>query len=119
MGHLAVQQPGYLGGVEHQDQLVRRAGFHPARASAPPERGYLHGPFVSQTLTGPLRRLIGKILLIFHTGVLAAPATADSQDSSSDTADSTTAQPGDPEPAGVHHYPTPIVDIQPFKYDDF
>jgi hypothetical protein len=30
MGHLAaVQQPGYLGGVEHQDQLVRRAGLHP------------------------------------------------------------------------------------------
>jgi Family of unknown function (DUF6424) len=24
-----------------------------------------------------------------------------------------------PEPAGVHHYPTPIVDIQLFKYDDF
>ena len=23
------------------------------------------------------------------------------------------------EPAGVHHYPTPIVDIQLFKYDDF
>ena len=62
----------------------------------------------------------------FHTGVLAAtgqspsaPATADSEDSSSGTADSTTAQPGDPDPAGVHHYPTPIVDIQLFKYDDF
>jgi len=25
----------------------------------------------------------------------------------------------DQEPAGVHHYPTPIVDIQLFKYDDF
>ena len=24
-----------------------------------------------------------------------------------------------PEPAGVHHYPTPIVDIQLFKHDDF
>ena len=23
------------------------------------------------------------------------------------------------EPAGVHHYPTPVVDIQLFKYDDF
>ena len=23
------------------------------------------------------------------------------------------------QPAGVHHYPTPIVDIQLFKYDDF
>jgi hypothetical protein len=72
----------------------------------------------------------------FHTGVLAAPgqspsapATADSEGSSSDTADSegsssgtadsTTAQPGDPAPGGVHHYPTPIVDIQLFKYDDF
>ncbi len=62
----------------------------------------------------------------FHTGVLAAPgqpqnapAAAGSQNSASDTADSTTAQPGDPQPAGVHHYPTPIVDIQLFKYDDF
>jgi Family of unknown function (DUF6424) len=25
----------------------------------------------------------------------------------------------DPEPAGVHHYPTPVVDIQLFKFDDF
>ena len=25
----------------------------------------------------------------------------------------------DQEPAGVHHYPTPVVDIQLFKYDDF
>jgi uncharacterized protein DUF6424 len=68
----------------------------------------------------------------FHTGVLAAhgqppaapasaatstPAAAGSQDSA--TADSTAAEPGDPQPAGVHHYPTPIVDIQLFKYDDF
>ena len=31
-----------------------------------------------------------------------------------------TASPGpDPGPGGVHHYPTPIVDIQLFKYDDF
>jgi hypothetical protein len=43
----------------------------------------------------------------FHVGVLPAggtqnpPATAD------------------PEPGGVHHYPTPIADIQLFKYDDF
>ncbi len=29
-----------------------------------------------------------------------------------------TAVPG-PEPGGVHHYPTPIADIQLFKYDDF
>ena len=25
----------------------------------------------------------------------------------------------DPEPGGIHHYPTPIADIQLFKYDDF
>jgi hypothetical protein len=43
----------------------------------------------------------------FHTGVLPAggaqrpPAPASAQ------------------PAGVHHYPTPIADIQLFKYDDF
>ena len=33
-------------------------------------------------------------------------------------ATSLTSAPGQ-EPAGVHHYPTPIVDIQLFKYDDF
>jgi hypothetical protein len=38
----------------------------------------------------------------FHTGVLPGGASATGQD-----------------PAGVHHYPTPIVDIQLFKYDDF
>lgn len=41
----------------------------------------------------------------FHTGVLphgGAAVPAAGQD-----------------PAGVHHYPTPIVDIQLFKYDDF
>ena len=38
----------------------------------------------------------------FHTGVLPTNAPATGQ-----------------EPAGVHHYPTPIVDIQLFKYDDF
>ena len=43
----------------------------------------------------------------FHTGVLpgggaqSPPAPASAQ------------------PAGVHHYPTPIADIQLFKYDDF
>jgi hypothetical protein len=38
----------------------------------------------------------------FHTGVLPSGVSATGQ-----------------EPAGVHHYPTPIVDIQLFKYDDF
>jgi Family of unknown function (DUF6424) len=44
----------------------------------------------------------------FHTGVLPgqAPATA-------------SAPATEQVPAGVHHYPTPIVDIQLFKYDDF
>lgn len=59
----------------------------------------------------------------FHTGVLPsgqaqnAPASSGSQNALD--ADSTTAPAADPEPAGVHHYPTPIVDIQLFKYDDF
>jgi len=39
----------------------------------------------------------------FHTGVLPANAPA----------------PAVPEPGGVHHYPTPIADIQLFKFDDF
>jgi hypothetical protein len=63
----------------------------------------------------------------FHIGVLQmgkaqaqTPATPDGQNSpnASDQAQAA-ATPGDPEPAGVHHYPTPIVDIQLFKYDDF
>ncbi len=64
----------------------------------------------------------------FHIGVMPMgkaqahnpPATADAGNSpdASDQAQATAA-PEDPEPAGVHHYPTPIVDIQLFKYDDF
>ena len=27
--------------------------------------------------------------------------------------------PTDQQPAGVHHYPTPVADIQLFKHDDF
>jgi hypothetical protein len=41
----------------------------------------------------------------FHTGVLPGGGTPDSG--------------AGQDPAGVHHYPTPIVDIQLFKYDDF
>ncbi len=43
----------------------------------------------------------------FHTGVLPG-AGAQSP-----------AAPPNAHPAGVHHYPTPIADIQLFKYDDF
>ncbi len=84
----------------------------------------------------------------FHTGVLpqgaaqsaqaAAPAADDSQDAldpapaadASQGAQASTPAASQPsaaagasaagqDPAGVHHYPTPIVDIQLFKYDDF
>lgn len=44
----------------------------------------------------------------FHTGVL--PSGDQAQNPSA---------PADMEPAGVHHYPTPVVDIQLFKYDDY
>ena len=64
----------------------------------------------------------------FHIGVMPMgkahaqnpPAPADAPDSpdASDQAQAAAA-PGDREPAGVHHYPTPIVDIQLFKRDDF
>ena len=51
----------------------------------------------------------------FHVGVLPTgspqPAPAASPQSPPAAAD--------PEPGGVHHYPTPIADIQLFKYDDF
>jgi len=43
----------------------------------------------------------------FHTGVLRAPGAP------------APAGPTDQQPGGVHHYPTPIADIQLFKYDDF
>ena len=43
----------------------------------------------------------------FHTGVLPGAGAQ------------TPPAPESPQPAGVHHYPTPIVDIQLFKYDDF
>jgi hypothetical protein len=45
----------------------------------------------------------------FHVGVLQA---ANGQGQSPPAATNQ-------EPAGVHHYPTPVVDIQLFKYDDF
>lgn len=64
----------------------------------------------------------------FHIGVMPmgkaqaqnppATAAAPSSPDASDQAQAA-AVPGDPEPAGVHHYPTPIVDIQLFKRDDF
>jgi hypothetical protein len=43
----------------------------------------------------------------FHTGVLPAGGAQNPP------------APQSPQPAGVHHYPTPIADIQLFKYDDF
>ncbi len=80
----------------------------------------------------------------FHTGVLpqggaqASAVGADAQDAlgpapATDAPQGTQASPqaasqppttaggsaASQEPAGVHHYPTPIVDIQLFKYDDF
>jgi len=47
-------------------------------------------------------------------GATSAPANG-----SATPASTTSAAAPAPEPAGVHHYPTPIVDIQLFKYDDF
>jgi Family of unknown function (DUF6424) len=42
----------------------------------------------------------------FHTGTLPAGGTQNPPAA-------------DPQSAGVHHYPTPVVDIQLFKCDDF
>lgn len=71
----------------------------------------------------------------FHTGVLTSagqpqtpPATGQgqAQDASATGAAQNPPAAGNPqpvedaaEPAGVHHYPTPVADIQLFKYDDF
>jgi len=55
----------------------------------------------------------------FHTGVLpagGAPSASSTDPSASGGAPSAST---DQDPGGVHHYPTPIADIQLFKYDDF
>jgi len=52
----------------------------------------------------------------FHTGVLPA---ASPQAPPPAASPQSPPAPADPEPGGVHHYPTPIADIQLFKYDDF
>jgi Family of unknown function (DUF6424) len=61
----------------------------------------------------------------FHTGTLPGGTSTPVDDSSAPADDTdapggTASAPGPvSEPAGVHHYPTPIFDIQLFKYDDF
>lgn len=71
----------------------------------------------------------------FHTGMLpagappAASATGTAPAAGATSTAGTQAAPAagaqappaatNAQPAGVHHYPTPIVDIQLFKYDDF
>ena len=71
----------------------------------------------------------------FHTGVLTANGTqsppapnsarlagassSPAGASSSPAAASSSPAAGNAQPGGVHHYPTPIADIQLFKYDDF
>ena len=64
----------------------------------------------------------------FHTGVLpqggaqgtqaSTPAASQPTAASQPSVAAATPATGQ-EPAGVHHYPSPIVDIQLFKYDDF
>jgi len=51
------------------------------------------------------------------SGASLAPSSA--PDSPPAQAASTPTSPPSQEPGGVHHYPTPIADIQLFKYDDF
>lgn len=67
----------------------------------------------------------------FHTGVLGSGGgSAPAAGGTSGTDDASTPATGgggaggggaaaNQEPAGVHHYPTPIADIQLFKHDDF
>ena len=49
----------------------------------------------------------------------ADPSAADPSAATSPPSAASVTSPPSQEPAGVHHYPTPIVDIQLFKYDDF
>jgi hypothetical protein len=57
------------------------------------------------------------------SGAAQAPAAAAGSGASQPSASTTQAATPSPsavqEPGGVHHYPTPIADIQLFKYDDF
>jgi Family of unknown function (DUF6424) len=60
----------------------------------------------------------------FHVGVLSAADSAPAAGTGQGQAPAATQSPNPPaaanqEPAGLHHYPTPVVDIQLFKYDDF
>jgi hypothetical protein len=55
----------------------------------------------------------------FHVGVLPGGAPATDQSATDQPPAPAPAPATDQVPAGVHHYPTPIVDIQLFKYDDF
>jgi hypothetical protein len=48
-------------------------------------------------------------------GAASPGATADPQPAGAPNSGAS----ADPQPAGVHNYPTPVVDIQLFKYDDF
>jgi Family of unknown function (DUF6424) len=49
----------------------------------------------------------------------ASPASSSGPAAATAPAASTPTSPPSQEPGGVHHYPTPIADIQLFKYDDF
>ena len=58
------------------------------------------------------------------SGASADPQSAAAPDLGAPADPQPAAAPGpgaaaDPQPAGVHNYPTPVVDIQLFKYDDF
>jgi Family of unknown function (DUF6424) len=58
----------------------------------------------------------------FHVGVLSATDSAPADGATQAPAAGQPQNPpaaADQEPAGLHHYPTPVVDIQLFKYNDF
>jgi len=57
----------------------------------------------------------------FHTGVLSADGTQSrpAPDSARPAGAPSPPAKESAQPGGVHHYPTPIADIQLFKYDDF
>jgi hypothetical protein len=56
----------------------------------------------------------------FHVGVLPGPpANGQATQPPANGQGQNPPAAANQEPAGVHHYPTPIVDIQLFKYDDF
>jgi hypothetical protein len=99
-------QPSFHTGV------LPQGGAQSAQASAQATGG-------SQDALDPAPATDGSQGAQASTPVTSQPPATDPQSAPSQPSAAAGASAPGQEPAGVHHYPTPIVDIQLFKYDDF